>query len=102
MQALVLARLRRGAEPGTIPMIEKDRVKVYRYTFLRRERLKTAIGEFDTLAYTSSREGSDRETISWYAPALGYAVVKAEQRIDGRKRGFQTLIRRYQPGGPAG
>ena len=45
MQALVLARLRAGREPGTIAMIEKDKVKYYRYTLLRRETLKTAIGE---------------------------------------------------------
>ena len=99
MQALVLARLRSGAEPGTISMIEKDRIKQYRYALLRRERLKTAIGEFETVVYRSARDGSDRETISWFAPELGYAVVRAEQRIEGRKRGFQTLIRRFQPGG---
>lgn len=98
MQALVLARLRSGAEPGTIPMIEKDRIKHYSYTFLRRERLKTALGELDTIVYRSARDGSDRETISWFAPELGYAVVQAEQRTDGKKRGFQTLIRRLQPG----
>ena len=37
MQALVLARLRSGREPGTIAMIEKDKVKYYRYTLLRRD-----------------------------------------------------------------
>jgi len=97
MQALVLARLRAGREPGTIAMIEKDRVKHYRYTLLRRETLKTAIGEVETVVYRSARDGSDRETISWYAPKLGYAVVLAEQHSGG-KRGFQTYIRRYQPG----
>jgi len=97
IQALVLARLRSGAEPGTIPMIEKDWIKHYRYTYLRRERLTTAIGEFDTVAYRSARDGSDRETISWFAPALGYALVQAEQRRAG-KRAFQTYIRRYQLG----
>lgn len=98
MQALVLARLRAGEEPGTIAMIEKDRVKFYRYTLLRRERLSTAIGDLDTVAYRSAREGSERETVSWHAPAMGYAVVKAEQRLGGGKRGFQTLIRRFQSG----
>lgn len=72
IQALVLARLRRGAEPGTIDMIEKDRIKRYQYTLLRRERLKTTIGEFDTVVYRSARDG---------------------------KRAFQTFIRRYQQQG---
>ncbi len=98
IQALVFARLRGGSELGSIPMIEKDRVKHYRYTYLRRERLKTAIGELETVAYRSARDGSDRETISWFAPALGYTLVQAEQRREG-KRTFQTYIRRFQPGG---
>ncbi len=98
IQAYVLARLRQGAEPGTVPMIEKDRVRFYEYTLLRRERLKTAIGEFDTVVYRSARAGSGRETFFWFAPALDFALVQAEQRRDG-KRGFHTAIRRYQQGG---
>jgi hypothetical protein len=78
-------------------MIEKDRVKRYQYTLLRRERLKTAIGELDTVVYRSARSGSGRETLFWYAPALGYALVRAEQHRDG-KRAFRTTIRRYQQG----
>lgn len=97
IQALVLARLRGGDEPGTIDMIEKDRIKRYQYTLLRRERLKTAIGELDTVVYRSARSGSGRETLFWYAPALGYALVRAEQHRDG-KRAFRTTIRRYQQG----
>jgi Protein of unknown function (DUF3108) len=95
MQALVLARLRAGSEPGTIAMIEKDRVKYYRYTFLRRETLKTAIGEVETVVYRSLRDGSSRETISWHAPKLGFVTVQAEQLSDG-KRGFQTTIRSFK------
>lgn len=98
IQALVLARLRSGAEPGAIDMIAKDRIKRYQYTLLRRERLKTAIGEFDTVVYRSARDGSGRETHFWYAPVLGYALVRAEQHRDG-KRAFQTFIRRFQQQG---
>jgi hypothetical protein len=97
IQALVMLRLRAGAEPGLVAMIEKDYVKQYRYTLLRRERLKTAIGTLDTVVYRSTREGSSRETLFWYAPALGFTMVQAEQRRDG-KRAFQTYIRSYQSG----
>jgi len=97
IQALVMLRLRAGAEPGLVAMIEKDYVKQYRYTLLRRERLKTALGTFDTVVYRSARENSSRETIFWYAPSLGYAMIQAEQRRDG-KRAFQTYIRRYEKG----
>jgi hypothetical protein len=98
MQVLVTARLRAGAEPGTIAMIEKDQVKHYRYTLLRREKVATALGEFDTLVYRSTRDGSSRETISWHAPALGFGVVQAQQLVRG-KLGFNTRIRSFKPGG---
>lgn len=98
IQALVSLRLQAGLEPGTIAMIEKDRIKRYRYTQLRRERIKTAIGELDTVVYRSARDGSTRETISWFAPSLGYVLVRAEQRRDG-DRAFHTYIRRHQAGG---
>jgi len=97
LQALVQLRLQNGAAPGTIAMIEKDRIKYYRYTLLRSERLSTALGVLDTVVYRSARDGSRRETLIWYAPAFNYLTVQAEQRRDG-KRLFQTYIRRYQPG----
>jgi len=97
MQALVLARLRTGREPGLISMIEKDKVKYYRYTFLRRETLKTAIGDVETVVYRSARDGSSRETLTWHAPKYGFAAVQAEQLTDGKK-GFQTYIRRIEGG----
>jgi hypothetical protein len=97
MQALVISRLRAGREPGTVAMIEKDKVKYYRYTLLRRETIKTALGEVETVVYRSARDGSSRETITWHAPEFGFVSVQAEQLIGG-KRGFQTYIRRFQAG----
>jgi hypothetical protein len=97
MQAFVLARLRTGREPGLVAMIEKDKVKYYRYTFLRNETLKTAIGDVETVVYRSARDGSDRETITWHAPKYGFAAVQAEQLMKGKK-GFQTYIRRIEGG----
>jgi hypothetical protein len=95
MTVLATARLRAGQEPGSIAMIEKDAVKVYFHTLLRREKLATALGELDTVVYRSTREGSSRETHTWHAPALGYAVVQAQQLVKG-KLGFHTRIRRLE------
>lgn len=99
MQTLVLLRLNGGAEPGLIAMIEKDRIKYYRHTFLRRERLKTALGVLDTLVYRSARDGASRETLLWYAPALGNVTVQAVQqrRRDGKKL-LNMSIKVYRPG----
>ena len=92
MAVLATARLRAGREPGSIAMIEKDRVKHYHHALVRREKLATAIGELDTVVYRSTREGSSRETLTWHAPELGYAVVQAQQLVKG-KLGFHTRIR---------
>ena len=96
-QAFVQWRLQGGAEPGVVAMIEKDKIKYYQYTLLRRERLKTAIGVLDTVVYRSARDGSSRESFFWYAPELGYVIVQAEQRREG-KRQFQTAISAYRSG----
>lgn len=98
MTVLATARLRAGLEPGSIAMIEKDAIKHYRHTLLRREKLATALGELDTVVYRSTREGSSRETLTWHAPKLGFAVVQAQQLVKG-KLGFHTRIRAYTPGG---
>ena len=97
MTVLATARLRAGREPGEIAMIEKSVIKHYHHTLLRREKLMTALGELDTVVYRSTRDGSSRETLTWHATALGYAVVQAQQLVKG-KPGFQTRIRSYRPG----
>jgi len=99
MQALVLLRLNSGVEPGLIAMIEKDEIKYYRHTLLRRERLKTALGVLDTVVYRSARDGSSREMLLWYAPALGNVTVQAVQqrRRDGKKL-LNLSIKSYRPG----
>ncbi len=78
-------------------MIEKDEIKRYRHTLLRREKIATALGELDTVVYRSTRDGSSRETLTWHAPGLGFAVVQAQQLVKG-KLGFHTRIRSYKPG----
>jgi hypothetical protein len=100
MTVLATALLRAGREPGTIAMIEKDEVKYYRHTLLRREKLATALGELETVVYRSTRDRSSRETLTWHAPALGFAVVQAQQLVKG-KLGFHTRIKSYTPAGDA-
>jgi hypothetical protein len=72
-------------------MIDGGKLKEYE---LRREgtaRIQTALGEFDTVIYTSKRAGGDRLTRTWVVPNLGYLPVKAE-RIRGKKTEFTLHI----------
>jgi hypothetical protein len=77
--------LARGAKSATYRLLDKDRVKEYQYTYQGTERLKTALGELDTVIYTSQRAGSKRLTRTWYAPSLGFVAVKGEQLRDGKR-----------------
>lgn len=92
--ALMYALLN-GKQPSTFSLVDKDRVKEYRYTSEGTAQLKTAVGDLDTVVYRSQRSGSKRVTRMWYAPALGYVPVRGEQLHDG-KREWQMDIRTIQ------
>jgi hypothetical protein len=85
IQVAVLLDLRAGRDPGTYRLVDKDKVKEYVYTRQGEERLKTAVGEVDTVIYSSQRTGSKRLTRTWYAPSLGYVAVRGEQLKDGKR-----------------
>ena len=85
IQIAMLVDLLRGQKAGTYRLIDKDKIKEYHYTYEGEERLKTALGELDTVIYTSQRTGSKRLTRTWYAPSLGYVAVRGEQLRDGKR-----------------
>ena len=91
LQIHVLRGLATGQVPPTISMIDSDKLKEYELNLEGNARIETALGELDTIIYTSKRAGTDRLTRTWVAPALGYLPVRAE-RIRGRKTEFVLLI----------
>lgn len=94
--AMMLA-LQSGKEPGQLPMIDGRKLKLYDHTFLRKERVTTPAGSFDTVVYRSARPESSREAIMWLAPELGYLAVQVEQYRKG-KRLFAMYMKKYTPG----
>jgi hypothetical protein len=94
--AMMLA-LQNGKEPGQLPMIDGRKLKLYDHTFLRKERVETPAGTFDTVVYRSARPESSREAIMWLAPDLGYLAVQVEQYRKG-KRLFAMYMKKYAPG----
>ncbi len=59
------------------------RIKDNTFTAEGSERLRTAVGEYHTVKYRSSRPDSDKSTVFWCAPELGYLPLKVELR-DGK------------------
>lgn len=79
------------APPTTIKMVDKTKVKDYEFAREGTARIKTKLGELDTVVYVSRRPGSDRLTRLWMAPSHGYTPVKAERR-KGEKLEFAMAI----------
>ena len=89
IRAVVLVDLLAGREPREYAMLDGREIKHYIYTRVGTAKLKTDIGEFDTVIYKSDRKDSDgrgRIWQYWYAPALSWLPLRAEQREDGKAR----------------
>jgi hypothetical protein len=84
IQVEVMLDLKNGILPKIFPIIDKDQLKEFIYTNEGAARIRTAIGELDTVVVTSQREGNNRILRMWFAPALGFVPVQAERSRDGK------------------
>lgn len=91
IQVAMVCDLLKGKQPSLYRLLDKDRIKEYRYTHEGEARLQTALGEVDTVIYTSQRAGSKRVTRTWLAPSLGYVAVRGEQLRDGKREWFMEI-----------
>ena len=91
LQISVLRSLGTGKVVPTVALIDSDKLKDYELSLEGTARIETALGELDTVIYTTRRAGTDRTTRTWVSPALGYLPVKAE-RMRGKKTEFTLFI----------
>jgi hypothetical protein len=84
IQAQVMVGLRNGDLPATFHIIEKDQVKDFIYTQEGAARIRTVLGELDTVVVASQRSGNNRVLRMWFAPSLGYVPVQAERSRNGK------------------
>jgi len=91
LQISMLRNVAAGKAPPTVSMIDSDKLKDYELRLEGSARIDTALGELETVVYTTRRATGDRVTRTWVAPALGYLPVKAE-RLRGKKVEFTLLI----------
>jgi len=84
IQLSVMTSLMRGTEPGTIPLIDDNRIKHYTYTKTGEAVIDTALGSVETVIYESTRKGSSRVARFWMAPKFGYLPLRAEQKRKGK------------------
>jgi len=84
IQVEVMLDLKRGNLPNTFQIIDKDQLKEFNYTQEGTAKLRTAIGELDTVIVASQRTGNNRILRMWFAPSLGFVPVQAERSRDGK------------------
>jgi hypothetical protein len=84
IQVEVMLDLKKGNLPKTFQIIDKDQLKEFDYTQEGTARIRTEIGELDTVIVTSQRAGNNRILRMWFAPSLGFVPVQAERSRDGK------------------
>jgi hypothetical protein len=92
VQIAMMLALSTQTAPVTFLMIDKNEIKDYVYAPEGTATLRTALGELDTVIWSSHRPDSDRVTRMWYAPSLGFIPVRAE-RTRGSKLEWGMAIR---------
>ncbi len=95
VQIALMQALARGETPTGFKLIDKDEIKEYVYSAEKSVRLKTSMGELDTVVWSSHRPNSNRLTRVWYAPSLGYLPVQAERR-KGEKLEWSMRLKTYR------
>ena len=84
IQIEVMLDLKNGKVPATFRILDKNEIKDFLYTDEGPARLRTALGDLDTVVVSSRRAGNNRVLRMWFAPSLGYVPVQAERSRDGR------------------
>jgi len=84
IQVEVMLDLKNGNLPKTFQIVDKDQPKEFNYTQEGSARIRTAIGELDTIIVSSQRTGNNRILRMWFAPSLGFIPVQAERSRDGK------------------
>jgi hypothetical protein len=84
IQVEVMLDLKNGTLPGSFPIIDKDQLKEFNYAQEGTAKIRTAIGDLDTIIVSSQRPGNSRILRMWFAPSLGFLPVQAERTRDGK------------------
>jgi len=97
IQIDVTLDLKNGNLPKTFNILDKDELKAFNYTLEGPAKIRTALGELDTLVVASQRTGNDRILRMWFAPSLNYVPVRAERSRAGKVE-FTMKIKTLKPG----
>jgi hypothetical protein len=84
IQAEIMLDLKNGGLPQTFQILDKDQLKDFDYVREGTAKIRTELGELDTIIVASQRKGNDRVLRMWFAPSLGFIPVQAERTRGGK------------------
>lgn len=90
--AIQQALAQTGSLTFTLP--HKDDLKTYTFKNKGHKTLATPLGTLDTVQLVLSEKGGERVTTLWFAPKLGFHLVKASYQEDGTKM-MECMVRAF-------
>lgn len=75
----VMELVRQGFSQAELQVLDNGKVKSMTFINEGTQKLNTKLGTFKTVVVRRVREGSSRETLTWFAPELNYVPVQIEQ-----------------------
>lgn len=75
----VMKLVRQGFSQAELQVLDNGKVKSMMFINEGTQKLNTKLGTFETVVVRRIREGSSRETLTWFAPELNYVPVQIEQ-----------------------
>lgn len=93
VQILLMIDMLKKQEHLNYEVINKQGLKPYNFKKANAEKLKTELGEFDTIKVIRKKEGSSRETTLWLAEQLRYLPVRIKQTKDGSTKFEMDIIK---------
>lgn len=93
VQILLMIDILNNENDLNYEVINKQELKPYNFKMAEAEKIKTVLGEFDTIKVIRKREGSSRETTLWLAEGLLYLPVRIKQTKDGSTKFEMDIIK---------
>jgi hypothetical protein len=82
-QIALMQDLQQGKRELSYTVADDGKIKVYSPTFVGEEKVRTDLGEFNTLKYERVSSDKKRRTTLWCAPVLHYLPVQVEHLEKG-------------------
>ena len=78
-----MEQVRKGFSSAELQVLDGGKIKNMRFINEGTQTLNTKLGTFETVVVRRVRQGSSRETVTWFAPKLNYVPVQIEQLKKG-------------------